>query len=242
MVKSATVRLWHGAALVVVITLAALSLATAQTADEDWPDDSARALAVNEGELRFIDPEEGECLHADTEIELDNDSKRNGWVNKSQCYRNLDTIAKTEITWAYREISDLRVTRSDNVGTVEVGRRSLLLHDVRQGATICVSARVKSCVPWPTVISSCDRVPITAVFSMVTTPTASASSCALRVRGSGYFESSRRLSQDSASSRPPTASRSTPGSKVSCKSRPSSPKPMPSQPVAGNGFVRYLQF
>lgn len=127
-----------------LITLAAQSLATAQTPDEDWPDDSARALEVNEGELVFIDPEKGRgALHADTEIEFDSDSRRSGWVNMSQCYRNLDTISKTEITYAYREMSDLRVTRSDNIGAIDVAAQSLLLSDVKQGASICVAARVR---------------------------------------------------------------------------------------------------
>ncbi len=142
--KFTTAHLRHGVALVVVIALAAPLLATAQTMDDDWPDDSAQALEVNEGELVFIGPEKaGDALHAATEIELDSDSRRSGWVDLSQCYRNLDPISKTEITWAYREMSGLRVIRSDNIGAVEVGRQNLLLHDVQQGASVCVAARVR---------------------------------------------------------------------------------------------------
>lgn len=132
------------ATLTVLIALAATSLATAQSNDEDWPDGDAQALAINEGELVFIDPEKDrDALHADTLLELDSDSAQSGWVNMSQCYRNLDTIAKTEITWAYREMSALRVTRSDNIGAFDIGSQSLLLHDVESGASICVAARVR---------------------------------------------------------------------------------------------------
>ncbi len=137
-------RFCRGAISLALLALFSISPAAAQSADDDWPDDSAAAIAVNEGELVFIDSTGHEnTLFADTLLELDAASADSGWVRMSQCYRNLDTIAKTEITYAYREISGLRVTASENIGDIDVAAQSLLLTDVESGASVCVAARVR---------------------------------------------------------------------------------------------------
>ncbi len=133
-----------GPSLALALCLATATAAAQPSADGAWPDDTTPALSVNEGELVFIPaPVDIRPLHADTELRLDAASAATGWVGMRQCYRHLDKIAKTEISYSYREIRNLRVTHSDNIGATRLDAQSLVLTDVTADATICVAADVR---------------------------------------------------------------------------------------------------
>ena len=143
---AAAAKSLHLPGLILSFALSCASLAAAAQSgdDEDWPDATSRALAVNEGELVFIAPPADRApLHADTDLRLDANSTASGWVDMRQCYRHLDTAYNTEISYAYREIRNLRVTRADKIGGARIEGQGVALEDVAAGATLCVAAEVR---------------------------------------------------------------------------------------------------
>ena len=138
-----------GCRLAIVTLVAALSTSAQAAGDvsaDDWFDDdgAARALEVNEGELRFIDPvTDKPVLHSHTLMWLSAASRETGWVRLEQCYRHLDAVAKTEVVYAYREMRNLRVTRTQAIGSARVAAQSIELEDVGRDAVLCVGSEVR---------------------------------------------------------------------------------------------------
>ena len=116
------------------------------TLDESWlnDDSESKALQVNEGQLNFIDPiHDQSILYSDTHLWITPDSVQTGWVKMQQCYRHLDRVGRTDVVYAYREMNDLQVTRSEQIAQVRVKPHRVELEDVGKGAELCVQARVR---------------------------------------------------------------------------------------------------
>ncbi len=134
--------------LVLLLTILSSTVfcASANTAGDDWFDDESelRALEVNEGELRFIEPVVDQpVLHSDTRLWLNAASRETGWVRLEQCYRHLDAVAKTQVVYAYREMRDLQITRAEHIRSARVAVQSIELEDVTRGAVLCVRSEVR---------------------------------------------------------------------------------------------------
>jgi len=114
--------------------------------DESWLDDDSesQALQVNEGQLNFIAPvHDQSILFSDTHLWITSESMQTGWVKMQQCYRHLDTIGRTDVVYAYREMNNLQVTKAEQIAQVRVKPHWVELEDVAKGAELCVQANVR---------------------------------------------------------------------------------------------------
>ena len=119
---------------------------TEQTPGEDWfNDDSDLSIEdVNEGELTFITSiTDKSILHSASVLSITEKSLETGWVGLEQCYRNLDPVGKTDVVHRYKNIKQLKITSSGNIGEAKVDGQTIQLEDVSSSATICVQAEVQ---------------------------------------------------------------------------------------------------
>ena len=119
---------------------------TEQTSGEDWfNDDSDLSIEdVNEGELTFITPiTDKSILHSGSVLSITEKSLGTGWVSLEQCYRNLDPVGKMDVVYRYKNIKQLKITSSGNIGEAKVDGQTIQLEDVSSSAYICVQAEVQ---------------------------------------------------------------------------------------------------
>lgn len=107
-------------------------------------DDIAAIEKVSEGELRFITEKPGKpVLHSLNKLVIYPSSIDDGWVSLSQCYRNLDPVAASEVVYQYRAMRDLKIVSYKNIGAAKIKEQSIQLTEVNKAAELCVSARVR---------------------------------------------------------------------------------------------------
>ena len=100
---------------------------------------------INEGQLTFLDRvKHKDVMHSEIKIVIKPDSLKNGWVTLNQCYRNLDAFPRVEVIYTQRQIKDLKVLRVEKIASAKVKGTSVQMEKVQKGATLCVSAQVKS--------------------------------------------------------------------------------------------------
>ena len=117
---------------------------------ERWfqDDSEQRAIEVSGGELVFLPSRptraDGRPLpHSYNRLVIDAASLDDGWVQLEQCHYGLDAVAEAEVVYRYKQLRDLRVLSSDNIGRVWVEGPSVQLQDVQRGATLCIAAAVR---------------------------------------------------------------------------------------------------
>ena len=119
---------------------------TEQTPDEDWFNDNSDLSIedVNEGELEFIAPiTDKSILHSGAVLSITKKSLATGWVGLEQCYRNLDPVGKMDVVHYYKNIKQIKITSSVNIGGAKVDGQTIQLEDVSASAHICVQAEVQ---------------------------------------------------------------------------------------------------
>jgi len=119
---------------------------TEQTPGDDWFNENSDLSIedVNEGELEFIAPiTDKSILHSGSVLSITEKSLQTGWVGLDQCYRNLDPVGKTDVVYRYKNIKQLKITSSDNIGEARVDGQIIQLEDVSSSAYICVQAEVQ---------------------------------------------------------------------------------------------------
>ena len=121
------------------------SAMTAEEADAWFESDAEReALAVNEGELEFLDTEpQCRILQTRNRLTLTADSLVDGWVQLEQCQSNLDPVPALEIVYGYREIRKLRVVEYAGMERAWVADGSVQMVNLAEGASLCISAEVQ---------------------------------------------------------------------------------------------------
>ena len=113
---------------------------------EEWfNDDSDLSIThVNEGELTFIAPiTDKSVLHSSSVLSITENSLETGWVGLDQCYRKLSPVDKTDVVYQYKNIKQLKVTDSGNIGKAKVDGQTIQLEAVGSSAYICVQAVVQ---------------------------------------------------------------------------------------------------
>ena len=114
--------------------------------DERWLnfEDNNDTSEVNEGSLVFIEkPEKNEVLYSINHLTINQSSIDDGWVKLHQCYRHLDILSATEITYQYNFIKDLKIVSKKNIKSAITKKQSIALTDIKAEAEICVSATVR---------------------------------------------------------------------------------------------------
>ncbi len=109
---------------------------------------------INEGKLSFLSTKKySAVMHSDNIITINKNSLKNGWVKLNQCYRNLDKFPAVEVVYKYKAVKNLKIKSKALIQEAWIkknsGNNSVELRRVKKGATICVSADVKSLVKLP---------------------------------------------------------------------------------------------
>lgn len=108
-------------------------------------DSEARALAVNEGELEFIDPVSAEGVHEHrNRIVITGQSLVDGWTRLYQCHQGLDAVPRAQIVYRQERTRAIHVVSWQNIGEVRVQGASLQLEDVGRDAEVCVEVESRT--------------------------------------------------------------------------------------------------
>ncbi len=121
--------------------------ATAAPDDDSWWRNQPveRALAVNEGELVFLDQPPGKPVHHHAnKVSITRASLRDGWAHLEQCHENLDAVAELQIVFNPERVRKLVVRKVRNVGHAWVEGASVQLTNVGHNALVCLSAETRS--------------------------------------------------------------------------------------------------
>ena len=115
--------------------------------DDDWWRDlpQERALAVNEGELVFLQQPPAKAVHHHANrVMITRATLQNGWAHLEQCHKNLDPVAELQIVFNPKRIRKLVIRDTRNVGKAWVEGASIQLQDIKRDALICLSAETQS--------------------------------------------------------------------------------------------------
>lgn len=134
--------------ILLVFLFALMGMKSTGTDDLDaWFDDDFedRALAVNEGELVFLNsaPEKPPHLLKNTMV-ISSSSLKDGWVKLVQCHDNLDPVGSAQVLYHMRRTRGLKVLSSGKIGRVWVERNSVQMEDINPGASLCIQAEVRA--------------------------------------------------------------------------------------------------
>lgn len=131
--------------LIPLLLLSSAALAAGD--DDDWWRDQPqeRALAVNEGELVFLDQPPAKAVHHHANrVLITQATLQNGWAHLEQCHKNLDPVAELQIVFNPERVRKLVIRDIRNVGKAWVEGASIQLQDIQRNALICLSAETRS--------------------------------------------------------------------------------------------------
>lgn len=105
-----------------------------------WQEDLVeKALAVNEGNLVFIQPQPSNRVHHhQNRIILKPNSLVEGWIKLHQCHRHIDAVPDAQIVFHKGRVRDISIASHTNIGQAWVEGHSVQLRDVLPGAKLCV--------------------------------------------------------------------------------------------------------
>lgn len=133
--------------LITFLSIMLCPLAIAADEDESWWQNqpTERALAVNEGELVFIQPPAGKPVHHHANrVSITRASLQDGWTHLEQCHENLDAVAELQIVFNPERVRKLVIRKVRNIGQAFVEGASVQLRDVGHAAQLCLSAETQS--------------------------------------------------------------------------------------------------
>ncbi len=77
------------------------------------------------------------------QLDLDVPALSDGWARMRQCHEGLDAVSRSAIVYRYKEMRDLRIESSNNIGRAWVEQQAVEMEDVGKRASICVTAEVR---------------------------------------------------------------------------------------------------
>lgn len=134
---------------VILVTLMGMK-STDNMAVDSWFDDDfeTKALAVNEGELEFLNVPPNKPPHyLQNTFTISSNSLKDGWVALTQCHDNLDPVGAAQILYHTNGTRNLKVISSQGIGKAWVKGTSVQLEDIDRNARLCISAEVKALHP-----------------------------------------------------------------------------------------------
>lgn len=113
--------------------------AAPQEAEQWFEQDEPDTRHVNEGELHFLRRvPEGRMPRLDNLLLIRRSSLDDGWVAIRQCHADLDPVGALEVVYRYRQMRNLRILQTRNIGRARVEGQSVQLEDITHGASLCV--------------------------------------------------------------------------------------------------------
>ncbi len=106
---------------------------------------TAKALAVNEGDLEFLSIAPNRSPHLlENKLTILKSSLRDGWVDLIQCHENLDAVASAQILYRKHRTRYLTVLSSNNIGLAKVEGNTVQMENISRNARVCVKAQVRA--------------------------------------------------------------------------------------------------
>lgn len=94
--------------------------------------------------LTFIPPPTDKPpLHSINDITISPQSLQSGWVGLIQCYEHLDPVPDMEVTYQYKAMRKLTITKSHQIEQARVKGQSVQMSNVGKNAQLCISAEVR---------------------------------------------------------------------------------------------------
>jgi len=113
-------------------------------------DDTEAVPQVGAGELLFLAaPPDSRTPLSDSRITVTETSLSDGWVHLEQCYSGLDAVPEAEVVYRYRDMRELRIVTTHNIGQATATQHSVQLKDVSNDAHLCIRALVRILYPLP---------------------------------------------------------------------------------------------
>jgi hypothetical protein len=114
---------------------------------EEWfnsdADDTARALAVNEGELVFLAVPPAKAVHhLRNRITIKLASLDDGFVELYQCHDHLDAVHEAQVVYRYHRLRNLRIDSQRGIDKVWVEGDTVQMVDIGKDAGLCIRAEV----------------------------------------------------------------------------------------------------
>jgi len=130
----------------VLLLLFCTTVLAAEDDDSWWRDQPMeRALAVNEGQLVFLEAPPTKAVHHHANrVSITQASLLDGWAHLEQCHENLDAVAELQILFNPERVRKLVIRKVRNVGQAYVEGASIQLRNVGRGALLCLSAETQS--------------------------------------------------------------------------------------------------
>ena len=134
--------------LLVLFVFQPLQAETTPSADEmeKWlmSDELTPPTQSSDSRLTFIPPPTDKpALHSINNITISPQSMKTGWVELVQCYQQLDPVPDMEVTYNYKAMRKLTITKTSNIEQARVEGQSVQLGNVRKNAQLCVRAEVR---------------------------------------------------------------------------------------------------
>ncbi len=134
----------------IVFLVLILVLVMGMKANDDWDawfetDYEAQALAVNEGELEFLNEVPDKLPPVlQNRFTISAQSLKDGWVDMVQCHERLDPVAKAQVLYHPQRTRNIEILSSNNIKRSWVEDNSVQLEYIAANATLCIHAEVKS--------------------------------------------------------------------------------------------------
>jgi len=113
---------------------------------EKWfmSDELAPPTKSSDSHLTFIPPAKDKpALHSFNKIIITPKSINTGWVDLTQCYKNLDPVPEMEVVYNYTTMRKLAIVIRENIEQAQVKGQSVQLENVHKNTQLCVHAEVK---------------------------------------------------------------------------------------------------
>jgi hypothetical protein len=103
----------------------------------------AKALAVNEGELRFLAQPPAKAVHSvRNRLTLTRESLETGFVALYQCHAQLDAVPEAQVVYRYQRMRKLHIVSQRGIDKTWVAGASVQMVGIHKGARLCVRAEV----------------------------------------------------------------------------------------------------
>ncbi len=115
---------------------------------EAWFEDDSRSLPqrmpADEGTLQFLaTPPQKRTPTSTNVLRIGVASRQEGWVEITQCHRQLDPISRVEVIYQYQQMRNLRIRGTKNIGKTWVEDSSVQMEDVKENAELCVELEAR---------------------------------------------------------------------------------------------------
>ncbi|WP_455204859.1 hypothetical protein [Kaarinaea lacus] len=134
------------ALLVSIVSITAMKSNDAENWEAWFEEDfESQALAVNEGELEFLEKTPDKLLPLlENDLTISSQSLVDGWVDLVQCHHRIDPVHAAQVLYHARRTRNLKIVSTDNIERAWVYKNSVQMENISADASLCIQAQVKA--------------------------------------------------------------------------------------------------